>query len=198
MKGAEAAASRAIEEFNARLAAGLKAADEAVSRLTDQTDSQIRSAAEAIAAQLEANLRQAEAAAGTARKRLDTGIAEAIGAAETGMARLAEQAEAARSAAEEATRQAVAWQEGAAQGAGSAGAALLEGMTEARHEMSAFIGERIRQDIETQTELLGCRSLEDLRDVQVRFFRGAVDQYSAEVARMMRLGTEIVQRTIAR
>ena len=114
------------------------------------------------------------------------------------MARLAEQAETTRAAVEEATRQAVVWQEGALQGAGSAGTAILEGMTEARREISGFISERIRQDIEAQAELLGCRSLEEMRAVQMRFFRGAVDQYSAEAARMMKLGTEIMSRALSR
>ena len=125
-------------------------------------------------------------------------MAEAVGAAEANMAKLAEQAETSRAAVEQATRQAVVWQEGALQGAGSAGTAIVEGMGEARREISDFISERIRQDIEAQAELLGCRSLEEMRAVQMRFFRGAVDQYSAEAARMMKLGTEIMSRALTR
>ena len=71
-------------------------------------------------------------------------------------------------------------------------------MGEARREMSAFISDRIRQDIEAQTELLGCRSVDEMRAVQMRFFRGVVDQYSAEAARMMKLGTEIMNRALTR
>jgi hypothetical protein len=176
----------------------MKAADEAVARLSAQTDAQVKTATEAVATRFEESLRRAEAAAGTARERFEARLAETVKAAEANVARLAEQVETTRSAVEDATRQAVVWQEGALKDAGSAGATMLEGMGEVRREMSAFISERIRQDIEAQAELFGCRSLEEMRAVQMRFFRGAVDQYSAEAARMMRLGTEIMNRAIAR
>jgi hypothetical protein len=198
VKAAEAAAARTLEQLNAQVTAGMKAADEAVARLSKQTDSQIRSAADAATARFQENLRSAEAAASTARERFEAKVAESVAKAEANMAKLAEQAETSRAAVEEATRQAVVWQEGALQGAGSAGTAIIEGMTEARHEIGAFMSERIRQDMEAQAELLGCRSLDEMRAVQMRFFRGAVDQYSAEAARMMKLGTEIMNRALAR
>jgi len=197
-KAAEAAAARVLEQLNAQVAAGMKAADEAVTRLKAQADAQVKTAADAVAAGFDESLRRAEAAAGTARERFEAHVAEAVRSAEATVAKLAEQVEANRAAVENATRQAVVWQEGALKEAGSAGTAVLEGMGEARREMSAFLGDRIRQDIEAQAELLGCRSLEEMRAVQLRFFRGAVDQYSAEAARMMKLGTEIVNRALSR
>ena len=49
---------------------------------------------------------------------------------------------------------------------GSAGAAMLEGLTKAQTEIADFITERIRQDVETQAEMLHCRTLDDVRDLQ--------------------------------
>ena len=60
--------------------------------------------------------------------------------------------------------------------------------------MSDFLSERIRQDIATQAELLGCRSLGELSAVQMRFLRTAVNQYGEEAARLAKLGSEVMSR----
>ena len=67
-------------------------------------------------------------------------------------------------------------------GAGAAGAAVAEGLGRARQEVSEFVSERIRQDIATQAELLGCRSLGEVSAVQARFFRTADGPVRAEGA----------------
>jgi hypothetical protein len=46
---------------------------------------------------------------------------------------------------------------------------------------------RIREDMETSKALLACRSLEDIGAVQSRYFRTAMEQYSAEASRLMGL-----------
>ncbi len=120
----------------------------------------------------------------------------AIAASEASLARLTEQAETQRAAAEQAGQRALALQQDAVAGAGAAGAALVEGFTEARKRIADFVAERLRQDIEIQGQLLSCRTLDDVRDVQSRFFRSAVDQYAAEASRMMQLGTDVVARTV--
>ena len=80
---------------------------------------------------------------------------------------------------------------------GAAGAAMFEGLTNAQTEISDFITERIRQDVETQAEMLRCRTLDDVRDLQTRFFKTAVDQYAAEMSRLMKIGTDTMQRSLA-
>ena len=80
---------------------------------------------------------------------------------------------------------------------GAAGAAMLEGLAKAQSEISDFITERIRQDVETQAEMLRCQTLDDVRDLQTRFYRTAVDQYAAEVSRLMQIGTNTMQRSLA-
>lgn len=72
-----------------------------------------------------------------------------------------------------------------------AGRALFSNLTRVQSEIAAFVSERIRQDLDTQSELIRCRNLSEVRDVQSRFFRAAVDQYARETTRLMRLGSEI-------
>ena len=80
---------------------------------------------------------------------------------------------------------------------GAAGAAMLEGLTKTQREISDFITERIRQDVETHAEMLRCQTLDDVRDLQTRFFKTAVDQYAAEMSRLMQIVTDTMQRSLA-
>jgi hypothetical protein len=121
-----------------------------------------------------------------------------IAAAEAALAGLREQAEANLRSIEGAAQQVSGVQRTALAGAEAAGRMVMEGLARAQKEVTDFVGERIRTDIETQRALLGCRSLEDVRDVQSRFFRTAMTQYSEEVARLMKLGSEVTQRAFDR
>jgi hypothetical protein len=78
---------------------------------------------------------------------------------------------------------------------GAASAVLLEGLTKVQAEIADFIAERIRQDVETQADMLSCRNLDDVRDLQTRFFRTALDQYAAEVSRLMKISTDTMERS---
>jgi hypothetical protein len=79
-----------------------------------------------------------------------------------------------------------------------AGATLLEGVGRVQQEIAQFVSTRVREDLETQQQILRCRSLDDLREVQFRFVKTAMDQYSAETARLMKLGSEIMARSVER
>ena len=79
----------------------------------------------------------------------------------------------------------------------AAGAAMLEGLTKTQTEISDFITQRIRQDVETQAEMLRCRTLDDVRDLQTRFFKTAMDQYSGEASRLMKIGSGMMERSLA-
>ena len=80
---------------------------------------------------------------------------------------------------------------------GAAGAAIFEGLTKAQTEISDFITQRIRQDVETQAEMLRCRTLDDVRDLQTRCFKTALDQYAGEASRLMKIGTDMMERSLA-
>lgn len=75
---------------------------------------------------------------------------------------------------------------------------LFTGLNEMQREVADFVAKRIREDMETQQDLLRCRNLDDVREVQSRFFRTAMDQYSAETTRLMQLATETMQKPFAR
>ena len=77
-----------------------------------------------------------------------------------------------------------------------ASASMLAGVTEMQKEIAGFVSERIRQDLETQQELLSCRTLEEVGEVQSRFFRTTLDQYSAEATKLMQLSTEVFTRSL--
>jgi hypothetical protein len=80
----------------------------------------------------------------------------------------------------------------------SSGRAVLDGMTKMQQEVANFVAKRITHDLETQQEMLRCRNFDELQDVQTRFFRTAVEHYSDETKRLMRLGSEVVQRSVNR
>jgi hypothetical protein len=73
---------------------------------------------------------------------------------------------------------------------------MLTGLTEMQKEIAEFVSERIRQDLETQQDLLRCRTLDDVREVQSRFFRTTIDQYSAEVTKLMQISAEVFTRSL--
>ena len=75
----------------------------------------------------------------------------------------------------------------------AAGTAVFGGLTKAQREIAKFVAERIRQDLESQTELMRCRSLDDVLDVQSRFLNTAMDQYSAEATRLAQIGAEMIE-----
>ena len=77
-----------------------------------------------------------------------------------------------------------------------ASASMLAGVAEMQKEVAGFVSGRIRQDLETQQELLRCRTLDELRQVQSRFFRTTLDQYSAEATKLMQLSTGVFMRSL--
>ena len=80
----------------------------------------------------------------------------------------------------------------------TAGQAVFEGLSRVQHEITEFVAERIRQDMEAQQDFLRCRTIDDVRRVQTEFFRTAMDQYSAEANKLMKLSGEIAVRTLER
>jgi hypothetical protein len=80
----------------------------------------------------------------------------------------------------------------------TAGAAVLDGLTRVGREMTEFVSERIRQDMEAQQELLRCRTFGDFQQVQSRFMKAAVDQYAAEATKLMKLSGEMMAKGLER
>lgn len=89
-------------------------------------------------------------------------------------------------------------QQEALQALEAGGHAMFDGLSRVQREVADFVAARIRQDLETQQAMLRCRTMDDVRDVQARFLKTAMDQYSAEAQRLMRLGGEVVTKTLER
>lgn len=58
-----------------------------------------------------------------------------------------------------------------------------------------FMTSRMAADIETQQEMLGCKSLEDFQKVQTKFFNKALEDYSTEAARLMKIVSTTMAQT---
>ena len=80
----------------------------------------------------------------------------------------------------------------------SASSAMLDMLTRTRTEISDFVAERIRQDLETQQAFLRCRNLDDIRGVQVQYLRTALDQYGVEAAKLVRISGEAAVKSFER
>lgn len=163
------------------------------------------------AAQAEAAERSASAVPEAVRSRLAAAEQEAeemmtrVGDRIRAAAAMAEQAasdraEAARAAGRRvlgaATEAGAAATTPAVKAASGAGSAMVDGLAKAHRRAADFIASRIRQDIEAQRELLACRSLEEVREVQSRYFKSAMEQYTAETREMVQLGSEVASKAL--
>lgn len=80
----------------------------------------------------------------------------------------------------------------------AAGATMIENVTLAQRAIAEFVSNRIREDIEAQQQLLRCKSFDEVRSVQSKFLKTAMEQYSDNAQLLFRLGTEIVAKSTHR
>lgn len=194
-----AASLKAAEAAQARLAEALAAAEALLGELPRRQEAALadfsgrlqarigeaEAAAQKAGARVAAGVEAAEAAiarAGeAAAERMRAGTEEALAAAERGFQALGAQAEAARAAMPRQTA-----------------GAVLEGLARTRQQVSDFVADRIRHGLSVQSELLGCRNLQEVREVQSRYLKETVERYAAEAGSMARLGSEVVAKALPR
>ncbi len=70
---------------------------------------------------------------------------------------------------------------------GPMGAAAQKAWLEMGAETMRFLSSRMQQDLETQKAMLACTTLSDIQKIQSDFFSQAMDDYSAQAARMMEI-----------
>jgi len=75
------------------------------------------------------------------------------------------------------------------------GEAMLTWSTEMGAEVTRFLSDRLREDARTQHEILHCRDPEALQDIQLRFLKKALEDYTAETGRIVELGQSALDRT---
>lgn len=209
------AVARATEALNAAVAAAESAAAKAAERLAETT----RSAEEAaerlasahgegeaafggLASRVTDHVKAAESALESAVRlageRLEARAAQAVAEGERALQRLNEHLDAQATAAQEAGRVTVDRARTAFRGTEAAGVAMIDGMTQAGQQVADFVDSRIRQDLEVQSALMGCRSIGEVGTVHAQFMRNAIDQYRAEANRLFRLGAEMVAKSAER
>lgn len=64
----------------------------------------------------------------------------------------------------------------------------FETINELSTEMLAFITERVKQDLQTQQDLLQAKGIADVQKIQADFFKKATDDYTAEMTKLMEIG----------
>jgi hypothetical protein len=62
-------------------------------------------------------------------------------------------------------------------------------------EWSAFVGLRLREELQLFQAIHGCRSLGDLQQAYARFWQNAFTQYGEEAQRMLRIAQGAVEET---
>ena len=75
------------------------------------------------------------------------------------------------------------------------GATMLENVTRAQRAIADFVSTRIREDLEAQQQLLRCKSFDEVRSVQSKFIKTAMEQYKSEAARLFKLGAATVTKS---
>lgn len=74
-------------------------------------------------------------------------------------------------------------------------ATMLENVTRAQRAIADFVSTRIREDLEAQQQLLRCKSFDEVRSVQSKFIKTAMEQYKSEAARLFKLGAATVTKS---
>lgn len=65
------------------------------------------------------------------------------------------------------------------------GTVWAERMADLGSEITTFVAERIKEDVQTQHALLYCKSLAEVQHVQAEFLQKAFDQYQAETGKLV-------------
>lgn len=71
------------------------------------------------------------------------------------------------------------------------GTAWFENLTNLGAEITTFVTERIKEDVQTQHALLHCKTISDVQHVQAQFMQKAFDQYQAETGKLIEMTGEM-------
>lgn len=73
---------------------------------------------------------------------------------------------------------------------------VMEAWLELMNDSARFFADRLKTDQETQRSLLSCKTPTELMQIQSEFFKDAVEQYTAQTARMFEKMTEATRVTL--
>lgn len=72
------------------------------------------------------------------------------------------------------------------------GVTWAEALGELGSEVLSFVADRVRQDVEAQRRILGCKDVQELQEVQAEFIHDAIEQYTAETGKIVELSRKLV------
>lgn len=64
-------------------------------------------------------------------------------------------------------------------------AAWIEALGDMGAEIASFVAERIKEDVQTQHEILNCKNVGELQNIQAAFIQKALEQYQAESGKLL-------------
>ena len=67
------------------------------------------------------------------------------------------------------------------------GTAWVEALSDVGSELLSFVAARIKEDVKTQHEILHCDDMAELQEIQNRFVKNAIDQYTAETGKLVEM-----------
>lgn len=72
------------------------------------------------------------------------------------------------------------------------GTAWIELLSDMGSEVVSFVAQRVKEDVKTQHEILRCDDLAELQEIQSRFLKKAMEQYSAETGKLVEISQKIL------
>lgn len=75
--------------------------------------------------------------------------------------------------------------------------AWVDAMAEWNREVIAFMAQRIREEISTQTRALTCKDIGELQAIQAEFFQTAIEQYTRESGKLADLSRSLIPATLS-
>ncbi len=66
--------------------------------------------------------------------------------------------------------------------------AWMEALSDMGAEAMSFVADRIREDVKTQHEILHCKNVSELQQIQSQFVQKAIEQYRAETGKLVEMG----------
>ncbi|MEY8098935.1 phasin family protein [Falsihalocynthiibacter sp. S25ZX9] len=71
------------------------------------------------------------------------------------------------------------------------GTAWFENLASLGNEITSFVAERIKEDVQTQHALLHCKSISEAQRLQAQFMQKAFDQYQVETGKLIEMSGEM-------
>ncbi len=70
------------------------------------------------------------------------------------------------------------------------GMAWFENMSDVNAELLSFVADRVKEDVQTQHQLLHCKSLAEAQHIQAEFVQKAIEQYTTETGKLVELSQQ--------